>query len=90
MYFIQAGQAVLDDVIGVKGLSTVFASQKDSGGTAKVEEEDVEDPTMGVGKNTTAKSLDSSGEGGIYEDESKHYPIPVTDGLINGLFMLIL
>lgn len=37
--------------------------------------------TMGVGKNTTSKTLDSSSEGGKYEEESKHgadfYPIPV-------------
>lgn len=36
---------------------------------------------MGVGKNTTSKSMDSSSEGGKYEEECKHganfYPIPV-------------
>uniref|UniRef100_A0A671U6W9 Solute carrier family 23 member 2 n=1 Tax=Sparus aurata TaxID=8175 RepID=A0A671U6W9_SPAAU len=41
---------------------------------------------MGVGKNTTSKSLDSSSEGGKYEEETKHgadfYPIPV---VVNGV-----
>lgn len=36
---------------------------------------------MGVGKNTTSKSMDSSSEPGKYEEECKHganfYPIPV-------------
>lgn len=36
---------------------------------------------MGVGKNTTSKSLDSTSEGGKYEEETKNgadfYPIPV-------------
>lgn len=45
------------------------------------EDEEIEDTTMGVGKNTTPKTLESSSEGGKYEDESKHgaefYPIPV-------------
>ncbi|KAI1882557.1 hypothetical protein AGOR_G00251970 [Albula goreensis] len=41
---------------------------------------------MGVGKNTTSKSMDSAGDGGKYEEETKHnedfYPIPV---VVNGV-----
>ncbi|KAJ8396930.1 hypothetical protein AAFF_G00012530 [Aldrovandia affinis] len=41
---------------------------------------------MGVGKNTTSKSMDSGGEGGKYEEEGKHgadfYPVPV---VVNGM-----
>lgn len=37
---------------------------------------------MGVGKNTTSKSMDSTTEPGKYEEENKHsahfYPIPVS------------
>lgn len=60
----------------------MFTPERDRGGTGKVDEdEEIEDITMGVGKNTTPKTLESSSEGGKYEDESKHgaefYPIPV-------------
>lgn len=60
----------------------MFTPERDRGGTGKVDEdEEIKDTTMGVGKNTTTKTLDSSSEGGKYEDESKHgaefYPIPV-------------
>lgn len=56
--------------------------QRGTGGTeAEEEEEDIDEEKMGVGKNTTAKSMDSSSEGGKYEEEAKHgadfYPIPV-------------
>lgn len=58
----------------------MFTSERDRGGTEE-EEEDIEDTRMGVGKNTTSKSMDSSSEGGKFEEESKHgadfYPIPV-------------
>ncbi|XP_026100556.1 solute carrier family 23 member 2-like isoform X1 [Carassius auratus] len=41
---------------------------------------------MGVGKNTTSKSMDSSTEPGKYEEENKHsahfYPIPVVNGAV--------
>ncbi|XP_060894600.1 solute carrier family 23 member 2 isoform X1 [Labrus mixtus] len=83
-----AGEAVLDDVIGLKDSSAVFTSERDRGGTEREEEEqeDNKDTSMGVGKNTTSKSLDSSSEGGKYEEESKHgadfYPIPV---VVNGV-----
>lgn len=87
--FIQAGEAVLDDVIGLKDSSAVFTPERDRGGTGeeeKEEEQDSEDTRMGVGKNTTYKSLDSSSEGGKYEEETKHgadfYPIPVCDCLM--------
>lgn len=86
VYFVQAGKAVLDDVTKLNDSFAVFTSEQDRGGTGKGEEdEENEDTTMGVGKNTTSKSLDSSSEGGKYEDESKHgadfYPIPVHNSL---------
>lgn len=41
---------------------------------------------MGVGKNTTTKAMESTGEGGKYEEDTKHaadfYPIPV---VVNGV-----
>ncbi|XP_042618485.1 solute carrier family 23 member 2-like isoform X1 [Cyprinus carpio] len=41
---------------------------------------------MGVGKNTTSKSMDSAAEPGKYEEENKHsahfYPIPVVNGVV--------
>lgn len=53
--------------------------QRGTGGTEPEEEEDIDEEKMGVGKNTTANSMDS--EGGKYEEEAKHgadfYPIPV-------------
>lgn len=59
----------------------MFTPERDRGGTEEEEEKDIEDTRMGVGKNTTSKSLDSSSEGGKYEEETKHgadfYPIPV-------------
>lgn len=84
--FIQAGEAILDDVIGLKDSSAVFTPERDRGGTEEEEEErDREDTRMGVGKNTTSKSLDSNSDGGKYEEETKHgadfYPIPVCDSV---------
>lgn len=56
----------------------MFTLERGRGGT---EEEEEEDTRMGVGKNTTSKSMDSSSEGGKFEEEVKHgadfYPIPV-------------
>ncbi|XP_051508993.1 solute carrier family 23 member 2-like isoform X2 [Myxocyprinus asiaticus] len=41
---------------------------------------------MGIGKNTTSKSMDSTTEPGKYEEENKHsahfYPIPVVKGVV--------
>ncbi|XP_077080625.1 solute carrier family 23 member 2 isoform X2 [Siphateles boraxobius] len=41
---------------------------------------------MGVGKNTTSKSMESTAEPGKYEEENKHsahfYPIPVVNGAV--------
>lgn len=68
-------------MIGLKNSSAVFTPERDKGGTEEEEEEDIQNTRMGVGKNNTSKSLDSSSEGGKYEEESKHdadfYPIPV-------------
>lgn len=81
---LRAGKAALDDAIGLKDLSAVLIPDRDKGGTEGGDEpEDVEDSKMGVGKNTTSKSMDSGSEGGKYEEESKHgadfYPIPVRE-----------
>lgn len=77
---LQADKVDLDDVIGLKDLPAVLIPERDKGGTED-EAEDIEDTKMGVGKNTTSKSMDSGSEGGKYEEESKHeadfYPIPV-------------
>ncbi|KAA8592680.1 hypothetical protein FQN60_018135 [Etheostoma spectabile] len=79
----QLDEAALDDVSRLKGLSAVFTLERSKGGT---EEEQEEDTRMGVGKNTTSKSMDSNSEGGKLEEEGKHgadfYPIPV---IVNGL-----
>ncbi|CAG5924490.1 unnamed protein product, partial [Menidia menidia] len=76
-------EALLDNVVGLKDSSAVLTLEQDPGGT---EEDDICEAEMGVGKNTTSKSMDSSSEGGKYEDESKHgadfYPIPV---VVNGV-----
>ncbi|XP_017162354.1 solute carrier family 23 member 2 isoform X1 [Poecilia reticulata] len=82
----QLGEELLDDDIGLRDPSAVFTpEQRDIGGTEE-EEEDIDEEKMGVGKNTTAKSMDSSSEGGKYEEEAKHgadfYPIPV---VVNGV-----
>lgn len=67
---------------------TVVATDIDRGGTGRVQEDHGSgDTAMGVGKNNTSKALDSSADGGKYEEESKDaaefYPIPV-------LFLLFL
>ncbi|CAB1322112.1 unnamed protein product [Coregonus sp. 'balchen'] len=71
---------VLDHVRELKEQSAVFLPEGESGETGRArEEEEEEDTGMGVGKNTTAKSMEG-GEGGKYEEENKHsadfYPIP--------------
>ncbi|XP_038558382.1 solute carrier family 23 member 2 isoform X3 [Micropterus salmoides] len=85
----QLGEAALDNVIGLKDSSAVFTPERDRERTAYKEEEDdddIADTRMGVGKNTTSKTMDSSSDGGKYEEEIKHsadfYPIPV---VINGV-----
>ncbi len=54
---------------------------KESEGEEEKEEEEKRGG-MGVGKNTTSKSMDSTAEPGKYEEENKHsahfYPIPVS------------
>lgn len=83
----RAGEAVPDNVIRLKASSALSTPERDRGGTAKEdEEENVIDTRMGVGKNTTSKSMDSSSEGGKYEEEGKHgadfYPIPVHNSVL--------
>lgn len=90
-FFFQADKAALDDVIGLTDSSAVLIPERDKGGTEREheEEEDIEGNRMGVGKNTTSKTMDSSSEGGKYEEESKHgadfYPIPVRECIFIGL-----
>uniref|UniRef100_A0AAX7V680 Solute carrier family 23 member 2 n=1 Tax=Astatotilapia calliptera TaxID=8154 RepID=A0AAX7V680_ASTCA len=76
-------EALLDDVITLKD-SSETTPQQDQGVTENEKED--EDTSMGVGKNTTSKSMDSSSEAGKYEEECKHganfYPIPV---VVNGV-----
>ncbi|XP_046871332.1 solute carrier family 23 member 2 isoform X1 [Hypomesus transpacificus] len=66
--------------------SELFLSEKDKGETEKARKKKECQRDMGVGKNTTSKSMDGGGDGGMYEEESKHgadfYPIPV---VINGV-----
>lgn len=73
-------EAILDDVIRPEDLPAAFTPERERRGTEKGED-DIGDTGMGVGKNTTSKSMDSSSEGGKYEEESKRgadfYPIPV-------------
>ncbi|XP_027888681.1 solute carrier family 23 member 2 isoform X1 [Xiphophorus couchianus] len=84
----QLGEELLDDNddIGLRDPSAVFTpEQRGTEGTeAEEEEKDIDEEKMGVGKNTTANSMDS--EGGKYEEEAKHganfYPIPV---VVNGV-----
>ncbi|XP_075889334.1 solute carrier family 23 member 2 isoform X1 [Nelusetta ayraudi] len=83
----QIGEQPLDDVTRLKDSPTVVATDIDRGGTGRAQEDQESgDAAMGVGKNNTSKTLDSSGDGGKYEEESKDaaefYPIPV---VVNGL-----
>lgn len=77
---LQADDALLDNVIGLRDSSAACSLEEDTGGTEEEKGKDGEDARMGVGKNTS-KSLDSSSDGGKYEDDRKHgvdfYPIPV-------------
>ncbi|MEQ2275950.1 hypothetical protein AMECASPLE_017574 [Ameca splendens] len=78
----QLGEELLDDDdIGLRDPSAVFTPERDTGGTEVEEDGDIGEEKMGVGKNTTSKSMDSSSESGKYEEEAKHgadfYPIPV-------------
>lgn len=84
---LQLDEAALDTVTIRKEPSAGFALEQDRGGIGKgdekeeeKEEEYIQDTVMGVGKNTTSKTMDNSSEGANYEEESKHgdfYPVPV-------------
>ncbi|XP_016898703.1 solute carrier family 23 member 2 isoform X2 [Cynoglossus semilaevis] len=86
----QLDEPFLKDVIGLKNSSAVFTPEEDKGGTRERPEKEVEVTdeveldTMGVGKNTTSKSMDGGSEG-KFEEENKHsadfYPVSV---LVNG------
>lgn len=80
--FVCLGEQPLDDVTRLKDSPTVVATDIDRGGTGRAQEDqESRDAAMGIGKNNTSKTLDSSGDGGKYEEESKDaaefYPIPV-------------
>ncbi|CAL8249185.1 unnamed protein product [Merluccius merluccius] len=93
--------AVLDDVIGVTDTDSAFTPEREPGlprsrsgeevqcQEQQEEEEEWQDERrrrMGVGKNTTSKSIEGGGDGNKYEEETKHgadfYPIPV---VVNGV-----
>lgn len=89
--FFQADEPFPKDVIGLKNSSAVFTPEEDKGGTRERPEKEVEVTdeveldTMGVGKNTTSKSMDGGSEG-KFEEENKHsadfYPVSVHDSFI--------
>lgn len=70
------------------GRAAVFLPEREREWRRGTEEEEEDDKAeeqrggMGVGKNTTSKSMDSTAEPGKYEEENKHsahfYPIPVS------------
>jgi len=91
---LPTAQAVPDD--GVAVTETAFTSDRERGVPRARSSEEVrcqaqeeqdeewqdERRRMGVGKNTTSKSIEGGGDGGTkYEEETKHgadvYPIPV-------------
>lgn len=82
------GEQPLDDVTRLTESPTVVASDIDRGGTgsAQDDQESGDTAAMGVGKNNTSKALDSSADGGKYEEESKDaaefYPVPVVFPLV--------
>lgn len=97
MFFVNAGETALDDVIGLKNSSTEFTRKQDKTGTGQlevVEDEGFENLAMGVGKNTTSKVLETSSEAGKYEDDGKHgacfYPIPVHNCFVELQFVGLL
>ena len=70
-------------VRALSGESTALVAECELGEEEEErEEEGGERGGMGVGKNTTSKAMDSTGEGGKYEEDGKHaadfYPIPVS------------
>ncbi|XP_048065400.1 solute carrier family 23 member 2 isoform X1 [Megalobrama amblycephala] len=89
-----AGQSVEHECV-LTGRAAVFLPERERErrrGTEPEEEEEEDDKAeeqrggMGVGKNTTSKSMDSTAEPGKYEEENKHsahfYPIPVVNGAV--------
>lgn len=76
------GEKPLDNVTRLEDSPTAVATDVDRGGTGRAQEEQQSgSAAMGVGKNNTSKALDSSADGGKYEEENKDgaefYPIPV-------------
>lgn len=65
------------------GRAAVFLPEREREWRRGTEPEEEEQRRgMGVGKNTTSKSMESTAEPGKYEEENKHgahfYPIPVS------------
>lgn len=79
-----AGQSVEHERV-LTGKATAFLPELDSERRRSTEEE--ERGGMGVGKNTTSKSMDSTAEPCKYEEETKNsahfYPIPVSVCIIS-------
>lgn len=64
------------------GKATAYLTEYERERRRATEEEKEERGGMGVGKNTTSKSMDSTAEPCKYEEETKNgahfYPIPVS------------
>lgn len=75
-----AGQSVGHERV-LTGRTTAFLPEHESDRRRATEEEE-EREGMGVGRNTTSKSMDSTAEPCKYEEETKNsahfYPIPVS------------
>ncbi|XP_056102511.1 solute carrier family 23 member 2 isoform X1 [Rhinichthys klamathensis goyatoka] len=87
-----AGQSVEHECV-LTGREAVFLPERERERRRRTEpEEEEEDKAeeqrggMGVGRNTTSKSMESTAEPGKYEEENKHsahfYPIPVVNGAV--------
>ncbi|XP_056628713.1 solute carrier family 23 member 2 isoform X1 [Triplophysa dalaica] len=84
----------LDDLVGqsvvhervLTGKATAYLTEYERERRRATEEEKEERGGMGVGKNTTSKSMDSTAEPCKYEEETKNgahfYPIPVVNGVV--------
>ncbi|KAM6965677.1 solute carrier family 23 member 2 [Aplochiton taeniatus] len=74
---------VLDHVSHLTEQSATFLPEREG---IEVDRAKEEEQGMGVGKNTTNKSLDGEADGGKYDEDGKHgadfYPIPV---VVNGV-----
>lgn len=77
-----AGQSVEHESVLTARAAVFLPERETEWRRGKESEEEEKRGGMGVGKNTTSKSMDSTAEPGKYEEENKHsahfYPIPVS------------